>query len=138
MSEAGAPSATGDAEEGAGTVAVSCRCEGDGLAAAIVRQLNSFQIIACDKKGERRQSGGDEPARQDDGTCACFRRPVLASPGRPERSDSAAILEEGSRACKPCGASARATLREPQRVVCTREVKGDVSRRTVLGSHFFY
>ena len=37
-----------------------CRCEGDGLANAIVRQSNTFAIISCNETGQRKTEGGDE------------------------------------------------------------------------------
>ena len=60
--------------------ASSSRCEGDGLERAIVRQANVFTIIACDDKGERRTSGGDEFAVQIRG-CGVHLRVKVADHG---------------------------------------------------------
>ena len=44
----------------AATVASASRCEGEGVTLAIVRHPNTFQILAHDESGERKQAGGDE------------------------------------------------------------------------------
>lgn len=42
------------------TAASACRCEGEGLSTGIVRQANTFTILAHDAGGVRKTAGGDE------------------------------------------------------------------------------
>ena len=54
-----------------------CRCEGDGLANAIVRQANSFTVIACDAGGQQKTEGGDDFAVQIRGAGSTVRVHML-------------------------------------------------------------